>query len=114
MPSILDLDTTAIVNPTYYDPKFRRVLEDHLTSLASSSSNKIYTPAPGVCWKHRGDFYGLLEELNIPKELHYITMRMSGLRNHQLFTGEDITLIIPSLTEVERLLRIYSTNSGQI
>ena|SRR5437764_7121095 len=97
------------VDPYYYDVGFRTVLEDHLTYFR----NHPQTATMAVLSHHREvyefDFYGLLTEMKIPVELHYVTMRLAGLTS-PTDPFKDLEIItVPDATVVSKRLQAYKS-----
>lgn len=58
-------------------------------------------------YKSEGCFYGLLEDLDIPKRMHIPVMMFNGIKAHSDYMGEMFPLLIPDDDYVE-LLRGYA------
>lgn len=92
-------------NVQYRSTSFRRVVETHLNWLDRDQNKQIREVPNEVALRWRGDFYGLLNELGIPSELHWVTMRMNGLRASTEFNEIPDTINIPVINSIQRLLR---------
>jgi len=71
-------------DPLYYTEEFRRVIETHLNILKRSnvqleriSNDKVY--------QFEGNFYGLLNELGVAANLHWIYLRVNEMENPNQF-----------------------------
>ena len=53
-----------------------------------------FDPAKG--YKYEGDLYGLLNYLNVPIHLHYLTMRINGYDTPMEFKADRLSLFIYS------------------
>lgn len=94
---------------TYYDSAFLNLLEDHLDYLKKLPSNRFYTTTYQLADKYQGDFYGLLDHLQLPKKYHYIVMRVNSLLTSSDYTADQITIIIPDVSEIDLLKAVYDT-----
>jgi len=92
----------------YFEKDFLNVLESHLTHLRSGNI-QVKTIENHLLDKYQGDFYGLLDELNIPKQHHYVVMRVNGFDNSDNYRSTMTAIIIPDLTEVESIKDVYKT-----
>lgn len=92
---------------SYYDPNFRKVLEDHMTYLRLNSRQRSIEP--GLAHRYENDFYGLLVYLGIPHEYHWLVMRMAGLNAPEEATGALRAILLPDEQRVERLRSYYNT-----
>jgi hypothetical protein len=99
-----------IAEELYFDHDFRNILEDHLTYLKVTNS-RVLNVTEHQNYKWEGDFFGLLDELKIPKEFHYLVMRMNGLQNSAYYKGDISVLLIPDIQEVENLKTIHQTKN---
>lgn len=68
----------------YYEMGFRNLVETHLNilkyeavALTDISADKIY--------QYEGDLYGLLSEIGIEPQYHWIYMRVNGMTNPNQF-----------------------------
>lgn len=62
----------------YDDPRFRSILEDHLTWLINHGSTTTVPVTAHQIEVYDFDWVGLLYALNIPSDMHWITIRMNG------------------------------------
>lgn len=97
-------------DPVYFEHDFKVVLESHLTYLKISNP-KAVNVSKQQNYKYEGDLYGLLDELNINKEYHYIVMRINDYVNSAHFKGDKEFLILPDFAEVEILKGVYQTKN---
>lgn len=95
-------------NNIYYREDFMAFLEQHLGYIEQQGVTLV-TITETNAYKHEGNFYGILDELNIPNDFHYITMRINGFRNSNHYDGNDVNLKIPNFSIVEQLKNQYLT-----
>lgn len=105
----------------YYDPGFRQVIETHLPILRRAGGIQVYTVPPEKIYQHEGDFYGLLAEMGISLQFHWIYMRVNGLESAHQFGQQlhdpyknqfSFQLIIPSVEIIADLKNMYLTTQG--
>ena len=93
----------------YTTDAFRKVIEDHLQEIRSKGTGEIKVPSARQVEKYRGDFYGLLLEWNVNKDLLWITTRVNGLYSSSDYNGDTpfVRLIIPQY--IHSLYELHST-----
>lgn len=96
------------INNAYYDIGLMDHLEQHLGYIKDQGLTLV-TIKETVAYKHEGNFYGILHELNIPANLHYITMRINDLLNSGDYDGYDTTIKLPEYGIIEQLKAQYLT-----
>lgn len=92
-----------------YDDGFRAVLEDHMTYLRNSSSTTPIMVKPGEAYKYEADLFGLLSHLNIPQNLHWVTMRVNDMTSPTHAKADIQTLLIPSETVIGQIRQTHQT-----
>lgn len=93
----------------YYSDGFRLTLENHMPYLLHPSKHRNVNVAGINKIKYQGDFHGLLTQLNIPTELHWITTRLNGLGSPMDYDGSNITIKVPNSGELDFYLRRYAS-----
>lgn len=95
----------------YYDPGFRQVLEDSLTFILSQRDIKIQDVDEHDAYKYEGDFWGLLAHVyNVPYELHWLVMRLTGFTSPDQ-AGPDLKVVyIPNPSYIQQLLSNYQSS----
>jgi hypothetical protein len=106
----MDINNLATTsgNPTYYDKNFLLHMESHFTYLASRDGAKQYPVDPHTAYKYRGDFYGLLDTMRIPRQYHSIVMRLNHLSCPGDFKADMESVLIPDLKEIDLIQSVYS------
>lgn len=97
----------------YYRKDFRDVIEDHLLLLTKAPQTQPLSLEPFLAELNKGNFYGLLIQLKIPKQLHWITLRVNGLTTPSGYTG-DTYVLVPDNDYVERLVSSFLTKQKTI
>jgi|JFJP01.1.fsa_nt_gi hypothetical protein len=92
----------------YYQEDFMAFLEQHLSYIERHGVT-LATITPTGSYKHEGNFYGVLNELKISVNFHYITMRINGLKNSNEFNGIDVDIKIPDFGVIDQLKNQYLT-----
>lgn len=88
---------------TYYSDGFHTVLEDHMTYLRGLSSTSKIAIDPIDVIRYKADFFALLLKLNVKPQLHWVTMRMSGLVSPAFVPEDLVNILIPDESEITRL-----------
>lgn len=88
----------------FYDADFRVTLDNHLNYLRTHPTTVQMDVTPTQAYKHEGDFYALLTELNIPRHLFWIILRMNNFTNPS-DTTQDLAFIIHPAPEELNLIR---------
>lgn len=99
-----------LTDDLYLSHDFKNVLEDHLTFLKQNKPRMIEVTSHQN-YKWEGDFYGLLDELRVPKDFHYVSMRMNGLTNSGHYKGDLDYILIPDINTVEDLKMTFETKN---
>lgn len=94
-------------NTMYYDPGFRKVIEDHIPWLIQRSQGRILTVPKTDLVKHQYDLSGFLNASNILPDQHWAIMRVNGMYSNYDFDGTVTELMVPSTTDLEDLRRRY-------
>jgi hypothetical protein len=68
-------------NGVFYDPGFRTVLETHIPFLRAPQVSRRMPISPDKIYQFEGDFYGLLSDLDIPMEHHWVYLRVNGFHS---------------------------------
>lgn len=102
----------SLGNSDYHSTAFRNVLEDHLYYLRADGSVRMIDVSPHIQSKYRGDFYGMLTELDIRSHLHWITMRVNGFHSPLEWDKEDGYLLIPDENAMDGLLQRFQNSES--
>lgn len=95
----------------FYDSQFRIVLEDHMTYLKSLDTTKSISVELNNSYKYEGDFYGLLQAMNIPAQNFFIILRMNNLTSPAEYTKDLTSLLVPDNTAINRIRSAYRTKN---
>jgi len=87
----------------YYDDGFRNVIEDHMTYLRNRTDTGVKVVEPGRAYKYEADFYGLLQFLLVPTELHWVVLRMNGYTSPTQYRPEKLSVIVPNPDVIEQM-----------
>jgi hypothetical protein len=101
----IDVSTPEV----YYDPKFRLLIEQHLSSLINYRGNVYLTLTPMEAEVWQGNLYGYLFSQGVPIHQHWIIMRMNGMDSTLDFSNELETLILPDMEQINRLRELFNT-----
>ena len=96
-------------NGTYFDdPGFKKVLEDHV-KLLRETTTKILTVEPVRAIRYEGDFYGLLKEMGIPSEIHWLVAQMNYLDCSEDYRSSKLEIFLPEEGNLDILYSIYNS-----
>lgn len=84
----------------YYDPRFRKVLEDHLPLLRTHPETSPTTITRADLNKYKWNLSGYLATICDP-HLIWLTMRLNGYLKDEEFDGTADMLLIPSTSALE-------------
>ncbi len=93
----------------YYNPKFCRIIEGYLPYIRNNADNKILPIDPHDLYKYEGDFYGLLDAMDVSRKLHWITLRVNNLTNPTEFGDSLQVIIVPSTQLISNILQKFTT-----
>jgi len=93
----------------FYQESFHTVLESHISHFKNEGLYSIVSlqPVQGVVFE--GDFFGLLDKINIAKQYHYVVMLFNGYNSPDDFKKETVSILIPNIDELDLLQRQYQT-----
>ena len=110
----MDINNLLVVNTdsVWYSEGFRAVLEDHMNLIRTASSTSKKELPNNLAWRYEGDFYGLMVELNVPFNLHWLCMRLVGYKNPQEMSASLEFVYVPDTGTIGILQTLYSTQTG--
>lgn len=96
------------IEPSFFERDFINTIESHLTYLRNGKVT--FKTIDGVLLdKYHGDFYGLLDGLNIGKQYHYAVMRVNGLDSSSSYRSTMTAIILPDFEVLESIKNVYRT-----
>lgn len=98
----------------YYDPDFRVVLDSHYTYLRNLTTNTIRTVTPFQSTKFMGDFYGLLSDMQIPRQFFYPILHANNMVSPNDFTPDIQSILIPDTSALEMIRNIHMTKKTSL
>jgi len=81
------------------------VLNSYMDILINTSTVTTLTNLD--TYKYYGDFYGILNELNIPLKYHPIIMRMNNISDTGLYNPSITSILIPNFSTVDSIGAVY-------
>lgn len=104
------LESKDNLEEMYYDPDFMNHIESFMSKLRHSPNVRILNDfSPVISYKYEGDYFGLLQHLNVEKKYHYIVLRFNGYQSSSDFKGEDTHVLLPDFNEIETIKTIFLT-----
>jgi hypothetical protein len=74
----------------------------HISSLQGT----VLTVDPMLNTKCKGDFFALLNELDVEKKYHFIVMEHNGYRHPSDYKTDIITVNVPDTSELDTILTL--------
>lgn len=102
--------STLPTDQVWYTQEFRNVLEDHITFIRNNKPTAQALDANQVI-KYRFDFFSLLSEYNIPSYMHWITMRVNGLKSSIDDFSMLENILCPDPTILNQILQHYHSRN---
>jgi hypothetical protein len=105
--------TNLMVDPgpdIFYDPEFRNVLEDHMSYLRENYC-QVVVLQPDEAYQWRGDFFGLLSQKGVPRQYHWLVMRLNQYTSPNQFTEDIQVMLFPDYTVVEKIAQSHNSLS---
>lgn len=107
--SLADTLNLSAVNSVYYRKDFREVIEYHLPNLRARSVTATISINPDDAYAYEYDLYGLLAKLGYADELHWIVMRLNGYTAPHEYRADHLTLMMPAVSDIEKIVRGFQT-----
>lgn len=93
--------------------KFRSVIEDHLHYIKSNAISEVVETTGRQSEKFSLDFTGLLIELNVPEDMHWVTMRVNGLHSPADYIDSEENVVLLKPTIIRSIYERHLTNLYQ-
>lgn len=103
--SIVTRNNMASGRAEFYTEEFRTVLETHMVWLKQHSTTTNLSVDPHIAYMYENDFHGLMNHYNVPRDLHWLNMRVNNLFS-PLEYSRDMTTI--KLVDPENISQLYS------
>lgn len=109
----MTIDTLATPSgpDLYYDQGFRNTLEDHMSVLRNDPKCETILIEPYKTIVYEGDLFGMLSDLTIPRQYHWVIMRMNNINNPTDFGPGMESIIVPDTQRLERMRSLYMTQN---
>ena len=95
----------------FYKESFRNLLEEHLSYLKDESTVEEVVIEPNLLNKFKHNFYGYLNVKNIPRQYHWIVMRMNNMHSSSDFNTTMRTFIMPDINTIENMVKIFNVKT---
>jgi len=96
-------EITNLKDETFYNFDYIQIIEDNIRYLKNINNLTVIEIENNLNYKYEGDFYGLLEEKNIPKDYHYACLRINDLKSSVDYKGDRDFIFIPNLSVIDSL-----------
>jgi hypothetical protein len=98
----------------WYTDGFRNVLESHLTFFRSSPKLRLVAIDKHMSYKYEGDLYGLMDELGINKQYHFLVMILNGYSHPADYDGNRYELYLPDTSEVDMVKNVHRSKKSKL
>lgn len=78
----------------YDTDEYMKFIEDNLMYFVNKEDTDLVEFEPAIGYKYEGDFYGLLQYLNIPQPNHYLIMRLNSYEAAYEFNADRLSVLI--------------------
>lgn len=96
------------------DPRFRLTIDTHHSFFLTPGNYDIHFVDDHTALKYRYDLTGYLTASNIPAELHYAIMRLTGMTSFSDFSWmTQKALFIPTLDAYREVVSRYHSSFGE-
>lgn len=96
----------------YYSNLFRTQIECHLPLLQSQIVSSVIAVTPADADSFRGDFYGLLIQYKIPRQYHWITLRLNGMKSPDEYDGETLNFWLADQDFLTNLANVVNATAS--
>lgn len=93
----------------YYSEPWMRMIESHLSYLRERSVDNVVAVLPYLGNKHEADLFGLLRQLRVRAEHHWIVMRLNDFTSPNQIRSDREFLILPNFDDIEKLRSVFQT-----
>lgn len=97
----------------FYTAAFNHLIKTHVPYLRSHVDTNVISLDAVTLTKYSGDFYGLLNSLNIASKYHFSFLQVNCLDNPREFDESMTSIYVPKKEVIDRL-STYLNNSSLI
>lgn len=91
------------------NPDFRNILEDHLDWLINHPNTHVLPITAHQIEVYDFDWIGLLDTVNIQRDMHWIVIRMNGGKSLTDVPQSLRALIVPDYSVIQNLVMLNSS-----
>lgn len=103
---------TVYGNPIHYDQQFRILVESFLQSIRTDPRKYIVNITTDMTYRYAGDLTGLLDSLSVPRDYHWLVMRLNNISDITKVDLNLSSLEIPPLDFMDHLRKTYLTKTA--
>ncbi len=100
--SLMSIETLNLT----IDQKLLFTLDSMVRTIIESESYRMIEIEYILSKKYRGDFFGLLNELNVYVEFFYLNMVLNNLKSSESFNGDTNTIVVVNEEMLNRILSV--------
>ncbi len=101
-------------NPLYFEPKFQRMLSDHLVKIKESVGTQPMVVETNVAYHAKGDLYMVFRQMGLSPKYWWITMIINNITSPEQYDGERTNFILPDYDYIDELYQMFNTVDGSI
>lgn len=98
----------------YFEPDFRQVLESHLEYLKVTGQYRTEIVNNKYMGQYIGDFYAILQGMQINARYHWIVMRLNGFTSPIQYSGQLLEIFIPDTNVIDSIYSVYNTGKSKL
>lgn len=99
-------------DPELYSEGFTSLLEHYMQYMRDSDVVSVVNLDSHLVYKFEGDFYSLLSAMDIPKSMHWITLRLNRLTNPCHYSPDITFILVPDITFINSVLEKYKKKNS--
>lgn len=103
----------SAANP-FFEEDFIQVLESHQEYLKRTGNWYYETVDQRYMGTYIGDFYAILQTLQLSPKYHRIIMRLNGFTNPIQYDGQLLKIFIPDTVVIDNIYSVYRSGNGRL
>jgi hypothetical protein len=101
--------TASYGKQIYYTDSFILSVISSKKYLVDSGNITARIVKDTIAYKYAGDFYGLLDYLNVPKQHHVVCMILNGLQSSGDYDGINTNILIYNQDSLDMIATVVSS-----
>lgn len=96
----------------YHDTGFVKLLQDHKQYIKDHEGTNVVPLEPAFSYKWKGDFFGMLNELNVRPQYYRVHLLVNDLASPSDWDGETDIVVNVSSNLIDSLLTTYASRKA--